>query len=129
MGDLRFHAGGQIKTATGAGLTRFGVRWYNPNTGRFDTPDPSGKEKNNHLYTGGNTCNRVDPTEETSGTNYGCNFGGAVMGILAGWGADAVLTGSWDLSVGWVRRCARCSGGGKGRGPWQDQRTSTPSVR
>jgi RHS repeat-associated protein len=38
------YAGGLYDTTTGA--TRFGARYYDPNTGRFTQPDPSGQEQN-----------------------------------------------------------------------------------
>ncbi len=50
-----------------SGMTGLGVRWYNPVTGRFTTPDPSVEEKNTYLYTGGNCCHRVDPMGEAAG--------------------------------------------------------------
>ncbi|WP_406251395.1 RHS repeat-associated core domain-containing protein [Streptomyces cyaneofuscatus] len=32
------------------GLHHFAARYYDPNIGRFTTPDPSGQEKNPYLY-------------------------------------------------------------------------------
>ena len=40
------------------------LRGNNPATGRYTTPDPSGKEKNTYLYAAGNTCNKTDPRGE-----------------------------------------------------------------
>ncbi|WP_116115647.1 RHS repeat domain-containing protein [Austwickia chelonae] len=113
--NIHRYAGGLYDKTTG--LTRFGVRWYNPATGRFATPDPSGKEKNNYLYAGGNCCNQIDPTGESFwddlghitltvmggvagaaiGAGYGLLFGGAPGGLIgAAIGAGCVgnLVGS-----------------------------------
>ncbi|KOG76229.1 MULTISPECIES: RHS repeat-associated core domain-containing protein, partial [Streptomyces] len=42
----RFAGGYQDPT----GLYHFAARYYDPNIGRFTTPDPSGQEKNPYLY-------------------------------------------------------------------------------
>uniref|UniRef100_UPI000515E6BC RHS repeat-associated core domain-containing protein n=1 Tax=Streptomyces californicus TaxID=67351 RepID=UPI000515E6BC len=39
-----------------------GARYYDPNIGRFTTPDPSGQEKNPYLYAAGDPVNKIDPT-------------------------------------------------------------------
>ena len=83
--NIHRYAGGLLDKTTG--LTRFGVRWYNPTTARFTTPDPSGKEKNTYLYASGNTCNRVDPSGETDwkrclGNAAGLGFG--IFGMASG---------------------------------------------
>ncbi|WP_136975311.1 MULTISPECIES: RHS repeat-associated core domain-containing protein, partial [Streptomyces] len=36
-------------------------RYYDPNIGRFTTPDPSGQEKNPYLYAAGDPVNNIDP--------------------------------------------------------------------
>ncbi|MBW3084199.1 hypothetical protein KEM60_00385 [Austwickia sp. TVS 96-490-7B] len=66
--NIHRYAGGILDKTTG--LTRFGVRWYNPATGRFTTPDPSGKEKNKYLYASGNTCAKTDITGEGCGEDF-----------------------------------------------------------
>uniref|UniRef100_UPI000515AFEF RHS repeat-associated core domain-containing protein n=1 Tax=Streptomyces purpeochromogenes TaxID=1464077 RepID=UPI000515AFEF len=38
------------------------ARYYDPNIGRFTTPDPSGQEKNPYLYAAGDPVNKIDPT-------------------------------------------------------------------
>ncbi len=54
----RFAGGYQDPT----GLYHFAARYYDPNIGRFTTPDPSGQEKNPYLYAAGDPVNRIDPT-------------------------------------------------------------------
>ncbi|MFG2923223.1 RHS repeat-associated core domain-containing protein [Streptomyces sp. NPDC048305] len=53
----RFAGGYQDPT----GLYHFAARYYDPNIGRFTTPDPSGQEKNPYLYADGDPVNRIDP--------------------------------------------------------------------
>ncbi|MFJ9976048.1 RHS repeat-associated core domain-containing protein [Streptomyces cyaneofuscatus] len=54
----RFAGGYQDPT----GLYHFAARYYDPNIGRFTSPDPSGQEKNPYLYAEGDPVNRIDPT-------------------------------------------------------------------
>lgn len=54
----RFAGGYQDPT----GLYHFAARYYDPNIGRFTTPDPSGQEKNPYLYAAGDPVNNIDPT-------------------------------------------------------------------
>ncbi|MGW9306246.1 RHS repeat-associated core domain-containing protein [Streptomyces cyaneofuscatus] len=54
----RFAGGYQDPT----GLYHFSARYYDPNIGRFTTPDPSGQEQNPYLYAAGDPVNRIDPT-------------------------------------------------------------------
>ncbi|MER7487623.1 RHS repeat-associated core domain-containing protein [Streptomyces sp. NPDC126497] len=53
----RFAGGYQDPT----GLYHFSARYYDPNIGRFTSPDPSGQEKNPYLYAEGDPVNRIDP--------------------------------------------------------------------
>ncbi|MFE3676058.1 RHS repeat-associated core domain-containing protein [Streptomyces griseus] len=53
----RFAGGYQDPT----GLYHFAARYYDPNIGRFTTPDPSGQEQNPYLYAAGDPVNRIDP--------------------------------------------------------------------
>ncbi|WLQ45218.1 RHS repeat-associated core domain-containing protein [Streptomyces laculatispora] len=53
----RFAGGYQDPT----GLYHFAARYYDPNIGRFTTPDPSGQEQNPYLYAEGDPVNRIDP--------------------------------------------------------------------
>ncbi|MEV1049233.1 RHS repeat-associated core domain-containing protein [Streptomyces sp. NPDC049916] len=54
----RFAGGYQDPT----GLYHFAARYYDPNIGRFTTPDPSGQEKNPYLYAEGDPVNLIDPS-------------------------------------------------------------------
>jgi RHS repeat-associated protein len=54
------YAGGYKDTATA--LTKFGARYYDPFTGRFTQPDPSGQESNRYAYAGANPINNADPS-------------------------------------------------------------------
>ncbi|MCX4414940.1 DUF6531 domain-containing protein [[Kitasatospora] papulosa] len=54
----RFTGGYQDPT----GLYHFAARYYDPNIGRFTSPDPSGQEENPYLYAEGDPVNRIDPT-------------------------------------------------------------------
>ncbi|MEU9026234.1 RHS repeat-associated core domain-containing protein [Streptomyces sp. NPDC048383] len=54
----RFAGGYQDPT----GLYHFQARYYDPNLGRFNSPDPSGQEKNPYLYAEGDPVNRIDPS-------------------------------------------------------------------
>ena len=61
------------------GLTRFGVRYYDPPTGRWTQPDPLGYLAGTNLYeyAAGDPVNRVDPLGlETTGTSGGMSGGG-----------------------------------------------------
>ncbi|MBW3083825.1 hypothetical protein KEM60_00002 [Austwickia sp. TVS 96-490-7B] len=115
--NIHRYAGGLFESATG--LTRFGVRWYNPVTGRFTTPDPSGKEKNNYLYAGGNSCNRVDPSgeENSDACIIGGVIGAAVYGGLASlimFEADLLSGGAAAFLNGAVTNAAGALGAGVG---------------
>ena len=44
------------------GATKFGARFYDPNTGRFTQPDPSGQEQNPYAYAGNNPITYNDPS-------------------------------------------------------------------
>lgn len=85
----RFAGGYQDPT----GLYHFAARYYDPNIGRFTTPDPSGLEKNPYLYAAGDPVNTIDPTGlwsvmDTITTTI------AVVGLAA-----AVPTGGASLTV------------------------------
>lgn len=98
---------GQTRTTTGTvanpyrytsgytdptGLIKLGYRYYDPTTGRFTQPDPSGQETNTYLYAGGNPANYTDP----SGLWY---IAFAVIGCLsASVGIDS--TNGWQAGFG-----------------------------
>jgi hypothetical protein len=58
---------------------KLGARYYNPTTGRFTQPDPSGKEANTYNYTSCNPVNSTDPSGECSGLSAGLIGAGAAM--------------------------------------------------
>ncbi|MFD3959307.1 MULTISPECIES: RHS repeat-associated core domain-containing protein [Streptomyces] len=72
----RFAGGYQDPT----GLYHFAARYYDPNIGRFTTPDPSGLEKNPYLYAAGDPVNTIDPL----GLLSFADSVGMVAGTLAG---------------------------------------------
>lgn len=70
------------------GTVKFGARWYDPQTGRFDQTDPSGQETNNYNYAGSNPITNTDPT--------GLDWGdvGAIIGSVVGGVAAAAACGA-----------------------------------
>jgi RHS repeat-associated protein len=89
-------------------------RYYNPQTGRYITPDPIGLEGGVNLfaYVQNNPMNRVDP----SGL-WTISFGTTLMGAmgLGGWGGTFFNFGhdpSSDLSSGWSFSITGTVGGG-----------------
>jgi len=76
------YAGGLFDATTGA--TKFGARYYDPNTGRFTQPDPSGQEQNPYPYAGNNPNNYRDPN--------GLSFGDFLAGAGLGLGVAALFT-------------------------------------
>jgi RHS repeat-associated protein len=94
------YAGSYTDAATG--YLKLGARYYNPTTGRFTQPDPSGQEANTYNYTSCNPVNSTDPTGLMSacwweGMGIGAIFLSApemgVTGYLVG-GADAAICGT-----------------------------------
>ncbi|MER5834935.1 RHS repeat-associated core domain-containing protein [Streptomyces sp. NPDC002130] len=83
----RFAGGFQDPT----GLYHFAARYYDPNIGRFTSPDPSGQEKNPYLYAEGDPVNRIDP-------NGTLSFGPVLDAISLG--NDAATVGkAWNAAV------------------------------
>jgi len=80
------YAGGLFDATTG--VTKFGAGYYDPNTGRFTQPDPSGREHNPYAYAGNNPITHNEPT--------GLDWGdiGAIAGGLIGIVAGAALCGA-----------------------------------
>jgi RHS repeat-associated protein len=91
------------------GLYHFEARYYDPNIGRFNSPDPSGQEKNPYLYAEGDPVNRIDPSglaawnalgmvgDVVQGTAH--LFEGdtqAVWGDVAGFVAGAIVGGACE---------------------------------
>ncbi|WP_164479264.1 RHS repeat-associated core domain-containing protein [Nakamurella antarctica] len=90
------------------GTVQFGARWYNPTTGRFDQPDPSGQETNNYLYAAANPITNTDITglfwKELGATAFGLTVGLGVMAVTdspifaynTGLGAAVAWTGLFE---------------------------------
>ncbi|MBT8161711.1 sugar-binding protein [Arthrobacter sp. GN70] len=72
------YAGGYKDTT---GYTKFGARYYDPTTGRFTQPDPSGQEANRYAYVG---CNPINATDPTGLDGWDC---------VIGWGLTVLGTG------------------------------------
>jgi len=96
------YAGGLYDTTTGA--TKFGARYYYPNTGRFTQPDPSGQEQNPYSYAGNNPINYRDP----NGLSFGDFLAGAglVLGVAAlftlpeaSLAASLIIVGGFEVGV------------------------------
>ncbi|MFI1532379.1 RHS repeat-associated core domain-containing protein [Streptomyces griseus] len=96
----RFAGGYQDPT----GLYHFAARYYDPNIGRFTTPDPSGQEQNPYLYAEGDPVNRIDPTGLLSLSGIGNGITNAVSGANDAntvgkiWNAGA--DGDWGEAAG-----------------------------
>ncbi|MFE5208951.1 RHS repeat-associated core domain-containing protein [Streptomyces sp. NPDC056600] len=95
----RFAGGYQDPT----GLYHYAARYYDPNIGRFNSPDPSGQEKNPYLYAEGDPVNRIDPTGllgmglfTGALSAVGLSNDGASVGAM--W--NAALDGQWGKAAG-----------------------------
>ncbi|MFD4235388.1 RHS repeat-associated core domain-containing protein, partial [Streptomyces sp. NPDC058542] len=90
----RFAGGYQDPT----GLYHFAARYYDPNIGRFTTPDPSGLEENPYLYAAGDPVNRIDPTGLYSVDDFKSDIGfigsTATIGGFVGGGIGSVVPGA-----------------------------------
>jgi RHS repeat-associated protein len=90
-------AGSYTDAATG--YLKLGARYYNPTTGRFSQPDPSGREANIYNYTACNPVNSSDPTGlATCDTTPGFLVGLIVIGGLFA----APLTGGESAIIGGI---------------------------
>ncbi|MEU1587182.1 RHS repeat-associated core domain-containing protein [Micromonospora sp. NPDC005710] len=95
-------------------LTKFGRRWYDPNTGRFTQQDSLSfladpAIGNRYAYAADNPVNYVDPTGLAPNYTKGCLKGaatGAISGVVGGVAGVAVgagigcLTGLVDEAIG-----------------------------
>jgi RHS repeat-associated protein len=75
------YTGGIHDTATG--LTKLGIRYYEPALGRFTQPDPTGQDPH-YTYARNNPVNNVDPS---GGVTFGVNYSVCVIfchGVHAG---------------------------------------------
>ncbi|UQA37836.1 RHS repeat protein [Streptomyces sp. HNA39] len=90
----RFAGGYQDPT----GLYHFAARYYDPNIGRFTTPDPSGLEKNPYLYAAGDPVNTIDPTGLYSVDDFKSDIGfigsTATIGGFVGGGVGSIVPGA-----------------------------------
>ncbi|WP_307679905.1 RHS repeat-associated core domain-containing protein [Streptomyces sp. V4I2] len=91
----RFAGGHQDPT----GMYHLGARYYDPNIGRFNQPDPSGQEKNPYLYAQGDPVNRIDPSGQFS-----------VGAFLGGVGSAVVAVGSGIATVAAAPACVTIVG-------------------
>lgn len=127
------YAGGYKDTTTG--YTKFGARYYNPTTGRFTQPDPSGQETNTYLYAGANPITNTDPSGLSFLDGFAGELVGGVIGIvgvalgatvsktlpgvilsagigcLAAGANDIIGQGSPDGGVDWGTALGACAGG------------------
>jgi RHS repeat-associated protein len=92
-------AGGLEDPATG--LVRFGLRDYDPSTGRWMQQDPAlygGGQWNLYAYAGSDPLNRRDPTGlDKKGWGFGINVDvDAILPIFSGGG------GSWGINIQWL---------------------------
>ncbi|WP_444545478.1 RHS repeat-associated core domain-containing protein [Streptomyces xanthochromogenes] len=92
----RFAGGHQDPT----GLYHLGARYYDPNTGRFTQPDPSGQEKNPYLYAEGDPVNRIDPRGTLSLGGVMDKVGEAGDIIAIGEFASQLSSGDYEGAMG-----------------------------
>ncbi|MFC1770428.1 RHS repeat-associated core domain-containing protein [Candidatus Margulisiibacteriota bacterium] len=80
----------------GTGLYYFNQRYYDPEIGRFLTPDPAGQSLNAYVYCGNNPLYYVDPDGEAWWII------GAVIGAVAGaWCKALTKSSTWlDMALG-----------------------------
>ncbi len=95
------------------GLYRLGVRWYDPVTGRFTTPDPTTQETNPYTYAAGNPSNTTDPTGGSCTKAAGITLGVIAVGFTFGAPILAASTAIAALEFGGaVTTAATLWGGG-----------------
>jgi RHS repeat-associated protein len=87
-GNAFRYAGGLYDNATGA--TKFGARYYDPNTGRFTQPDPSGQERNPYDYAGNSPLNFVDESGLSTASDV-IGTAAATAGLIFGFIALVTL--------------------------------------
>ena len=93
------YATGYTDTATG--YLKLGARYYNPTTGRFTQPDPSGQEPNTYNYASCNPTNNTDPTGRFGGCgNEWFQFGAGFVGFAVGVFTAPTVIGIGALIIG-----------------------------
>ncbi|MGR8008505.1 RHS repeat-associated core domain-containing protein [Streptomyces hypolithicus] len=92
----RFAGGYQDPT----GLYHYAARYYDPNIGRFTTPDPSGQEQNPYLYAEGDPVNRIDPQGTLSLGGVMDTVGKAGDAAAAGEFVGQLATGDYKAAAG-----------------------------
>ncbi|NLW46759.1 MAG: hypothetical protein GXY86_05440 [Firmicutes bacterium] len=63
------------------GLVYFGARWYDPEVGRFISPDPEEDGENWYAYCGNDPVNYIDPDGRLSLRGWGVLWGGLKLGF------------------------------------------------
>jgi RHS repeat-associated protein len=117
-----FYFTGQ-RTDDESGLMYYGARYYDPDVGRFITPDtivqaPDNPQTlNRYAYAGNNPVNNIDPTGHFSWNKFWNSFAGAVVGVTA-----AVLLGPAGVGATMAGVIGGAAGGaitGGLNGGWQ----------
>ncbi|SBU99121.1 RHS repeat-associated core domain-containing protein [Streptomyces sp. MnatMP-M77] len=97
----RFAGGYQDPT----GLYHFAARYYDPNIGRFTTPDPSGQEQNPYLYAEGDPVNRTGLLS-FDGIGNALGIGGILhAGLTKGQDAAEAATAAMIAEIGITGLC------------------------
>lgn len=107
-----------------AGLYHFAARYYDPNIGRFTSPDPSGQEENPYLYAEGDPVIRIDPQRTLSLGGIGNSLGiGTILQEASpgGTGAAETATAAMIADVGITALCAAGAAGNPGAGSCQPE--------
>ena len=77
-----------------SGTIKLGARYYNPTTGRFTQPDPSGQETNNYVYAGNNPITNSGPN--------GLSIWGDIGAAIGAVGTGVALLAMQATPPGWV---------------------------
>ncbi len=99
------YIGGYLDANTG--LYKLGIRYYNPDLGRFTQPDPTGRDKYAYAYSNCDPVNYTDPTGEFGLPHYGEDCGRKFAGVVTFGLTSAVLYRDWSK----LNRLSRTAGG------------------